>query len=221
MGRKKKVFEPVQQQVFLHLISQGESQKGACEGAKITPNFLHKYVTECKREKATAEQKDFLTRLEHAKEEAKKGRRKQTRRRKTFASTLTVEVKAQLVRALKAGAHPKLACKFAGVRYSTLQEWRKEGAVQSSGPYSSLEFELQQIEGQKGIELLEKIARASEEKKDWKGLVWLLKKSCPDIYGEQAEPEQKVIHPPVYSQPYTDPWLVNPPLPDEEEDKPN
>lgn len=108
---------------------------------------------------------------------------------------LTPETKQRLEQAIRMGATYELACKFAGIAYNTLNEWRKRAEAElvrvNSNPKASIRAEelpfvelyeaIQKAEGDAVVGWLAKIEVAANDG-NWQAAAWKLERRYPADY---------------------------------------
>lgn len=101
-----------------------------------------------------------------------------------MASKLKEPVVSRLLEAIELGATYELACKYAGITYQTLLNWRTRGASAKSGKYKTFVSELEEAEGRATVRWLNVIEQAAEDG-TWVAAAWKLERRYPNEYGRK------------------------------------
>ena len=96
-------------------------------------------------------------------------------------STLTPEVQAKIVEAVKAGNYKHVAAAYAGVPRGTFFQWMDRGRRQKTGRYKDFYDAITEAEAIAESNNVVTIALAS--KNDWKASAWLLERSKRTRWG--------------------------------------
>lgn len=97
-------------------------------------------------------------------------------------SKLTPEVTKRFLDAVRLGSPYELACKYAGITYDTLVNWRKRGE-KGEDAYSEFFESLSLAEGQAVIQWLAQIEKHSQADAKW--AAWKLERRYPESFGRQ------------------------------------
>jgi hypothetical protein len=104
----------------------------------------------------------------------------------------------RVIEAVRRGLTYKQAAAYAGISYSTLNRWRREGsrAEDEQEPSEFWEFwkALEQANGEAAYRLVGCIDSAAE-KGDWKAASWILSKRFPCEWGSKPDPYQDPLEP--------------------------
>ena len=99
----------------------------------------------------------------------------------------------KVIKAIKEGLTFKQAASYAGVSYSTLNRWRKEGrdvyeGLQGDPKTGILEFwmQLEQAQGEASMRLLGVINKAAKQG-DWKAATWILERRFSREWGPRGQ----------------------------------
>ena len=88
----------------------------------------------------------------------------------------------RLTDAIRMGATYALACKYAGIEYSTFDNWRKgEGGIPKKELIPFLET-IERAEGEAALGWLAKIEKAANDG-HWQAAAWKLERRYPSDYG--------------------------------------
>lgn len=97
-------------------------------------------------------------------------------------SKLTPDVTKRFLDAVRLGSPYELACKYAGITYDTLINWRKR-AENNEQDYSQFFESLSLAEGQAVIQWLAQIEKHSQADAKW--AAWKLERRYPNEFGRQ------------------------------------
>jgi hypothetical protein len=91
----------------------------------------------------------------------------------------------RLCLALELGSWRWLACKFAGVSYSTFRTWMVAGeAADADAAMQAFVRRIHQAEATAAVRDLARIHEAAAH--DWRAAAWLLERRFPESYGKQV-----------------------------------
>jgi hypothetical protein len=100
-------------------------------------------------------------------------------------SKLTPETVERLTQAISLGASYELACRYAGVDYSSFRTWMRKGEQATSGPFFEFSQAFKRAEGAGAVRWLTTIERAAEEGA-WQAAAWKLERRYPQQYARRA-----------------------------------
>jgi hypothetical protein len=100
-------------------------------------------------------------------------------------SKLTPETIEHLTQAISLGASYELACRYAGVDYSSFRNWMRKGEQATSGPFFEFSQAFKRAEGAGAVRWLTTIERAAEEGA-WQAAAWKLERRYPQQYARKA-----------------------------------
>src|SRR5262249_11645976 len=100
-------------------------------------------------------------------------------------SKLTPETVERLTRAIRLGAGYELACRYAGVDYSSFRNWMRKGEQATSGSFFEFSQAIKGAEGAGAVRWLTTIERAAEEGA-WQAAAWKLERRYPRQYARKA-----------------------------------
>ena len=89
----------------------------------------------------------------------------------------TPQVRAALIKALKAGATKRLACQYAGISETMFYRWLGED--------EDFQMEVEQASSRCAVDALEKIVGAANAG-TWQAAAWMLERRWPHDYGRQV-----------------------------------
>ena len=89
----------------------------------------------------------------------------------------TPETAKKIVDAVRLGATYTLACQYAGIDVSTLENWRQK--------YSDFSLMIKEAEGAGAVGWLAKIEKAANDG-NWTAAAWKLERRYPEMYGRQV-----------------------------------
>lgn len=102
---------------------------------------------------------------------------------------LTATVKKRLLESIGRGMTYSLACKLAGIDYSTFKRWMEKGGEHAVGEYRAFRAEVEAQEAQNAEDALLVIQAAAlgakDKPGDWRASAWLLERRHKDDFGAQ------------------------------------
>lgn len=99
-------------------------------------------------------------------------------------SKLTDETQTKITQAIQLGATYEHAAQYAGIAYSTFNDWMKKGEAAKSGKFVQFLEAVKEAEGKATVGWLAKIEKAANEGA-WQAAAWKLERRYPEIYGRQ------------------------------------
>jgi hypothetical protein len=100
-------------------------------------------------------------------------------------SKLTPETIERLTQAIGLGASYELACRYAGVDYSSFRNWMRKGEECKAGPFFEFFQAIKKAEGAGAVGWLATIERAAQEGV-WQAAAWKLERRYPQQYARKA-----------------------------------
>ena len=100
----------------------------------------------------------------------------------------TPDLGNSIVQAVSAGATFAGACRFVGIGYSTLKEWRTIGARRPEGdPLRTFAADLDKAEATAEVRMVAQVTGAAHH--DWKAAAWWLERRCHRDYMKRTKVE--------------------------------
>lgn len=96
--------------------------------------------------------------------------------------TLTPEVEARILDALRQGNYRSAACKAAGIDWGCMRNWIRKGN-RGEAPYAAFVAKLKEAEGESESALVTTIRTAAE--KHWAAAAWLLERKYAPKWGKR------------------------------------
>lgn len=96
-------------------------------------------------------------------------------------TTLTPEVQAGFLAALRRCWYVETACHITGIPRSTVYGWLKRGRREQGGPYADFLGAIKKALAEKEADCLSMIE--AHGKRHWQALAWLLERRFPDRWG--------------------------------------
>lgn len=98
-------------------------------------------------------------------------------------SKLTPETQKRIIDALQVGATYEMAANYAGIWYTTLNSWLKQGKEAKSGKHKEFYDAVQMANGRAAVGWLVKIEAAANV--DWRAAAWKLERRYHQDFGRQ------------------------------------
>src|SRR6266481_5282154 len=103
-------------------------------------------------------------------------------------TSLTPDVHARIVKAIRLGMTYRLASQYGGVDYDTFRGWRVR-ADTGEEPYFSFSVAVKEAEGEGVLQNLERIEAAAING-TWQASAWLLERRYPQEYGKTVQAQE-------------------------------